>query len=82
MKGNAVIIRKKRPPSVKKLLSKVIDAARSMNADFRDDTKTGWLPLSEDQVNPFIVGRTTHWRETALIQPLQTAIALLAEGKQ
>lgn len=75
-------VRKKHPPSVRKLLVQVMKSAELLRADFSDLTSSAWLPTSEAQVNSFIAKRTTLWRNTALLQPLQTAITLIDEGKQ
>jgi hypothetical protein len=56
-------------------------AAETMRADFQDFSDKAWLPKTESQVNQFIFERSLLWRKTALIQPLETVIALIDDGK-
>ena len=74
-------VRKKHPPSVRKLLVQVMESAQLLRTDFQDFRPAAWLPMSENQVNKFVAERTQLWRNSELIQPLQTAVKLIDEGK-
>jgi hypothetical protein len=70
-------VRKKRPPSVRKLLVQAMTSAELIDGNFEIAGSTAWLPTHEGQVNQFIAERTQLWRTSNLVQPLKTAIALI-----
>ena len=74
-------VKKKQPPSARKLLIEAMRAASFNGAHFESENVEAWLPISEAQVNKFITERTLAWRQAKLIRPLHTAISLIDQGQ-
>jgi hypothetical protein len=77
-----VATRKRPLQNVRLLLTQIQRAIEFKNVSFEDHSPSAWLPISETHVNKFIAERTLTWRTSDLLQPISTAIELLAEGKR
>lgn len=70
-------VRKKKPTATRKVLVRVLQAARFEGVQIDIGPRAAHLPRTEDDVRHFIVSRTRWWREVKIIQPILTLLAKL-----